>query len=126
MNFLVDAQLPRRLAYRLRDAGHDVVHTLDLPAGNRTTDEEINELSIRYLRAVITKDTDFVDSFLLLQRPHKLLLVSTGNFTNADLVSPLRGSDTGDRGGVRVLRLSRTDADHPDLPLVNCRDMQLE
>jgi len=85
VNFLVDAQLPRRLAYRLRDAGHDVVHTLDLPAGNRTTDEEINELSIRDLRAVITKDTDFVDSFLLLQRPHKLLLVSTGNITNADL-----------------------------------------
>lgn len=85
MNFLVNAQLPRRLAYRLRDAGHDVVHTLDLPAGNRTTDEEINELSIRDHRAVITKDTDFVDSFLLLQRPPKLLLVSTGNITNADL-----------------------------------------
>ena len=85
MNFLVDAQLPRRLAYRLRDAGHNVVHTLDLPAGNRTTDEEINELSIRELRAVISKDADFVDSFLLLQRPHKLLLVSTGNITNADL-----------------------------------------
>jgi predicted nuclease of predicted toxin-antitoxin system len=33
MKFLVDAQLPRRLTYRLREAGHDALHTLDLPAG---------------------------------------------------------------------------------------------
>jgi predicted nuclease of predicted toxin-antitoxin system len=85
VNFLVDAQLPRRLAYRLRDAGHDVLHTLDLPASNRTTDAETNQLSTRDLRVVITKDTDFVDSFLLFHRPHKLLLVSTGNVTNVDL-----------------------------------------
>ena len=31
MNFLVDAHLPRRLAFRLRDAGQDALHTLDLP-----------------------------------------------------------------------------------------------
>jgi predicted nuclease of predicted toxin-antitoxin system len=69
----------------LRDAGHDTVHTLDLPAANRTTDEEINELSARDLRVVITKGTDFVDSFLLFHRPYKLLLISTGNIANADL-----------------------------------------
>ena len=85
MNFLVDAQLPRRLAYRLRDAGHDVLHTLDLPEGNRTTDEEINDLSTHDARVVVTKDTDFVDTFLLVHRPHKLLLISTGNIANADL-----------------------------------------
>lgn len=85
MNFLIDAQLPRRLAYRLREAGHDTIHTLDLPERNRTTDAKINELSARDLRVVITKDTDFVDSFLLFHRPYKLLLISTGNITNADL-----------------------------------------
>ncbi len=36
MNFLVDAQLPRRLARILTGAGHDAVHTLDLPNANRT------------------------------------------------------------------------------------------
>lgn len=85
MNFLVDAHLPRRLAHRLLDAGHDALHTLDLPGGNRTTDEEINDLSIRDRRVVITKDADFVDSFLLARRPYKLLLVSTGNIANAEL-----------------------------------------
>jgi len=31
MKFLVDAQLPKRLAQWLNEAGHDTVHTLDLP-----------------------------------------------------------------------------------------------
>lgn len=31
MRFLVDAQLPRRLAVQLTALGHESVHTLDLP-----------------------------------------------------------------------------------------------
>lgn len=85
MNFLVDAQLPRRLSHRLRAAGHDALHTFDLPAGNRTTDEEINAVAERDSRVVMTKDADFVNSFLLARRPPKLLLVSTGNISNQDL-----------------------------------------
>jgi predicted nuclease of predicted toxin-antitoxin system len=85
MKFIVDAQLPRRLALHLREVGHDVFHTLDLPHGNRTTDTEINELSEAENRVVITKDADFVNSFVLSRRPHKLLLVSTGNITNTEL-----------------------------------------
>jgi predicted nuclease of predicted toxin-antitoxin system len=69
----------------LRAEGHDALHTLDLPDGNRTTDEKINELSIRDRRVVITKDEDFVDSFLLAQRPYKLLFISTGNIVNSEL-----------------------------------------
>ena len=38
MKFIVDAQLPRRLALRLTAAGQDAIHTLDLPKGNRTTE----------------------------------------------------------------------------------------
>jgi predicted nuclease of predicted toxin-antitoxin system len=85
MKFLVDAQLPRRLVRRLREAGHEALHTLDLPLGNRTTDAVINELSAREGYAVVTKDSDFVNSFLLSHRPQKLLLISTGNISNAEL-----------------------------------------
>jgi predicted nuclease of predicted toxin-antitoxin system len=85
VRFLIDAHLPRRLAHRLRDAGHDALHTLDLPAGNRTTDEEINELSVRDQRVVVTKDADFVNSFVLSSRPGKLLLISTGNISNPEM-----------------------------------------
>lgn len=85
MNFLIDAQLPRRLTHWLHEAGHDGVHTLDLPLGNRTPDSVVNEISLRERRVVVTKDEDFVDSFLIYRRPYKLLLVSTGNIRNAEL-----------------------------------------
>jgi hypothetical protein len=35
MKFLVDAQLPRHLSDSMKWWGHDVVHTSDLPLGNR-------------------------------------------------------------------------------------------
>jgi predicted nuclease of predicted toxin-antitoxin system len=85
MKFLVDAHLPKRLALRLRESDHDVVHTLELPGGNRTTATEINRLSVAEQRVVISKDADFVNSYLLRNKPYKLLLVSTGNISNVEL-----------------------------------------
>lgn len=85
MKFLVDAQLPRRLCYRLREQGLDAVHTMDLPAGNRTPDEAINQLSMTEGHVVVTKDGDFVDSLIVRGVPPKLLLVSTGNICNSEL-----------------------------------------
>jgi predicted nuclease of predicted toxin-antitoxin system len=43
VKFLIDAQLPTRLARFLNDAGHDALHTSELPQGNRTTDVQIAE-----------------------------------------------------------------------------------
>ena len=85
MKFIVDAQLPRRMASWLREHGHDALHTLDLPDENRTTDAEIVALALRDERVVVTKDADFVESFILHHRPEKLLLIATGNITNAEL-----------------------------------------
>jgi predicted nuclease of predicted toxin-antitoxin system len=85
MNFLVDAQLPRRMTAWLAAAGCNAIHTLDLPDANRTTDEQINDVADREQRVVVTKDADFVDSHLLRGRPAKLLLISTGNISNRDL-----------------------------------------
>lgn len=85
MKFLIDAQLPRRLKYRLEERGFDAVHTLDLPLKNKTPDSMLEEISISEERILITKDEDFVNSFTIHKRPYKLLLLSTGNITNADL-----------------------------------------
>ena len=94
MKFIVDAQLPRRLARELVAAGHDAVHTLDLPAENQTQDKEIIALAIRENRIVVTKDNDFVTSFLLQGTPPKLLLISTGNISNGDLSNLLAANLT--------------------------------
>ncbi len=85
MRFLIDAQLPRRMAGWLGGAGCDAIHTLDLPDGNQTTDELVIDCADREQRAVVTKDADFVNSHLLHGRPARLLLVSTGNISNREL-----------------------------------------
>ena len=85
MKFLVDAQLPIRLARFLQVSGYDTLHTRDLPQQNATSDSQINEISIQDKRIVITKDSDFVDSFMTIQKPFKLLLVTTGNIKNSEL-----------------------------------------
>ncbi len=64
MRFLVDAQLPARLAQFLSSAGHEALHTSELPEGNRTTDRRIVEVADDNNRVVVTKDQDFRDSHL--------------------------------------------------------------
>ena len=86
MNWLVDAQLPQRLAGLMSTHGHDAVHTLDLPCGNRTSDREIRSRADQDGRIVVTKDADFVDSHILVGSPERLLLISTGNIGNPSLL----------------------------------------
>lgn len=86
MKFIVDAQLPKTLAFLLREKGFDAVHTTELPNGNDTTDTEINNLSIVENRIVISKDADFYDSFTAKKEPYKLLHLKTGNIKNSQLL----------------------------------------
>lgn len=86
MKLLVDAQLPARLARHLAAAGHDVLHTSDLPHGNRTSDVEIARLADAEDRVVVSKDRDFRDGHLLRGTPARLLVVATGNISNDDLL----------------------------------------
>lgn len=89
MRFLVDAQLPARLARALATAGHDTVHTSELPDGNRSSDATICEVADAADMVVVTKDRDFRNSHLLRGTPRRLLVVATGNVTNDALVSLL-------------------------------------
>jgi predicted nuclease of predicted toxin-antitoxin system len=50
MKFLVDAQLPVRLARFIQTTGYDTVHTRDLPQQNATSDPQINQISIQQER----------------------------------------------------------------------------
>jgi predicted nuclease of predicted toxin-antitoxin system len=92
MRLLVDAQLPVRLVPLLIELGHDVVHTSELPNGNRTPDREITQIAEVQDRIVVTKDRDFVDGHLLSGAPRRLLLVSTGNIRNDDLIDLFAGN----------------------------------
>ncbi len=85
MRWLVDAQLPRRVAQQLVWLGDDASHTLDLPLGNATPDAHLVALAQQSSAVVITKDADFVNHFHVHGAP-RLLLISTGNLSNHILI----------------------------------------
>jgi predicted nuclease of predicted toxin-antitoxin system len=87
MRFLVDAQLPRSLKTWLLQRSIDAIHTDDLPNGSRTSDTAIADLTISDDRVLISKDSDFLRLKILRDRPKYLLIVTTGNITNVELLS---------------------------------------
>ena len=91
MKYLVDAQLPYLLADILRQKGYDTIHTDDLPDKDETSDTVIRQVAARADRVVITKDSDFRDSHLLLKQPVRLLLLTTGNIKNRKLLDLYSG-----------------------------------
>jgi predicted nuclease of predicted toxin-antitoxin system len=87
MKFLVDAHLPYSLAQFLSRRNCDTIHTDDLPEKDKTHDNEIRAIAKRDERIVITKDSDFLHSHLVVRSPEYLLLVTTGNISNRNLLS---------------------------------------
>lgn len=86
MKVLIDAQLPRRLVEILINRQVDAIHTLDLPRQNTTPDQEIIQYADEQERIVCSKDSDFLDNYILNGSPKKLLIVSTGNIRNSELI----------------------------------------
>ena len=87
MKFIVDAQLPKAVSELINSKGQDSIHTLDLPDKNKTQDGFITRLATDEQRIVITKDADFLESYILRKEPPKLLLIKTGNIRNKELIS---------------------------------------
>ena len=90
MKFIVDAQPPQWLAAFLNQKGFDAIHTFDLPTKNKTSDFQIAQLAIAENRIVVTKDVDFLDSFLIKGEPTKPIMVKTANLYRYGIcISPI-------------------------------------
>lgn len=86
MKFIVDAQLPKTLSDLLNHNGLDSIHTLELPERNATDDKTIVRIASNEGRIIITKDSDFLESYLLYGVPDKLIVIKTGNISNRELL----------------------------------------
>jgi len=89
VKYIIDAQLPKSICWIFNSRGLDTIHTDDLPDKARTTDDQIREISIREDRIVVTKDSDFINSHLIIGVPTKLLIITTGNISNNSLYNLL-------------------------------------
>lgn len=86
MKFIIDAQLTKSISDFLNSLGYASIHTIDLPQKNYTTDKQIIELAEKEARVIITKDNDFLESYMLYRKPPKLILIKTGNIKNSLLL----------------------------------------
>lgn len=86
MKFLIDAQLPYRLKHWLEANNFDAVHTAELPEQNLTSDLFIADFADDKNYIVISKDSDFLKLRILQDKPKKLLMITTGNIVNKELL----------------------------------------
>ena len=90
MRFLIDEQLPHLLADVLRSKGLEAIHVSSLLIGERIPDSFIIHTSVTQNWVVITKDIDFLNSYILKNTPSKLIYVTTGNIKNRELLDLFR------------------------------------
>ena len=86
VKFFIDTQLPPILAKFFAEKQLDTIHTTDFPDGHLLQDSEIVRIAITENRIVVTKDSDFLDNYLLKGAPPKILLLKLGNISNRDLL----------------------------------------
>jgi predicted nuclease of predicted toxin-antitoxin system len=86
VNFVIDAQLPPALARWIESNGHSATHVFDL--GLHTADDPMVWENARQADAVVvSKDEDFVDHWLLSEKPIPLVWVRKGNCSNSALLA---------------------------------------
>ncbi len=85
LRFLIDTQLPFSLASKLKEFDFDAIHTTYFNAGHLMNDSEIRRIAIEQNRIIITKDTDFMEYYIVKGAPPKVFLLEIGNISNKQL-----------------------------------------
>ncbi len=86
MNFLVESLLPPALAHWMVSHGHVATHVFDLGLQD-ADDPVIWERARREQAVIISKDEDFLDHWLLSDRPVPLVWIRKGNCSNRVLLA---------------------------------------
>ena len=86
MKFLCDVHIPISLSKHLELLGYSSVHVNYILHKWNSTDIEIIEFADKEDRVLITKDEDFRNSFLLKNRPRKLIKINLGNISTTSLI----------------------------------------
>ncbi len=86
MKFLCDVHIPLKLVKTLNNKGFEALHMKNILNGIYTKDEDISEFADRLDYIVVTKDSDFRNSFFIKGKPKKLIRVALGNISNNELI----------------------------------------
>jgi predicted nuclease of predicted toxin-antitoxin system len=109
MRFVVDNQLPPRLARFLADAGHDAVHVA-MVGLDAADDQTVWSWAVREARILVSKDEDFLYFAHRQGESGRLLWVRLGNCRREALLDAFGKSidaiDAAFSSGHRVVELS--------------------
>ena len=86
MRFLVDAQLPPRLAHRLTELGHEAIHVFEIGLAT-ATDGQIWDAAIARDAAVVTKDRDFLTLRIAKRTGPAIIWLRLGNVDTDTLIA---------------------------------------
>lgn len=89
MRFLVDAQLPPKLAAWLIARGQEARHVAELLDGLRMPDAEVWQKASADDAIIVSKDKDFLDLAAVRGTPPLLLFVGAGNASTSTLLQLL-------------------------------------
>ncbi len=91
MRLLIDAQLPPRLARRLRELGHDAVHVSEIGLA-AAADKAVWNAAADREAVLVTKDQDFAVARAISADGPAIVWIRLGNTTNDVLIARVVGS----------------------------------
>jgi len=89
MKFLCDVHISYIITKHLISAGFETIHVNEILDKWNTKDTAISKYADSDDFIVITKDSDFRDSFFIHKTPKKLIKINLGNISNQQLINIL-------------------------------------
>jgi predicted nuclease of predicted toxin-antitoxin system len=86
MKFLCDVHISYKLAKHLKSIGFDTIHINEILNKSETKDSDICQYADQHDFILITKDSDFRDTYFIKKTPKKLIKINLGNISNDELI----------------------------------------
>ena len=87
MKFLCDVHISFKLVKTIQVLGFECIHVNAILDKWHTKDSEIAKYVDENNYILITKDSDFRDSFFIKNSPKKLIKINLGNISNRELIT---------------------------------------
>jgi predicted nuclease of predicted toxin-antitoxin system len=89
MKFLCDVHISYKVVNHLNSIGFETIHVNGIMNKWYTKDKDICSYADTNDLIIITKDSDFRDSYFIKNTPKKLIKINLGNISNAELINVL-------------------------------------
>ncbi len=86
MRFLYDVHISYKLTKHLIDLGFEAIHVNEILNKSETKDSDLCKFADQNDYIIVSKDSDFKDSYFVKQSPKKLIKINLGNIPNQELI----------------------------------------